>query len=285
MTAILCWNIQYGRGVDGAVDLSRIAETAKAMGEADVLCFQEVANFDPSLEPAHRTDQAAALAANFPDHEAFFGTACDRLGGDGRRWSFGNLILSRLPVLEVFRHLLPRPPEPGVRNMQRQAIEAVVAAPGGTMRVMTTHLEYYGARQRSAQVERLRTLHAEACTRVTPGPSDLVAGAYAAAPRPASLVLCGDFNFPPESPEYTLLTAPFEAGTPPLSDAWAHAGSETTPPATCGVHDREAWPQGPHCRDFFFVTGDMAARIEDVTVDAGTMASDHQPIMLRLDLA
>lgn len=285
MTAILCWNIQYGRGVDGAVDLSRIAETAKAMGEADILCFQEVANFDPSLEPPHRTDQAAALAAAFPDHQAFFGAACDRLGDDGRRWSFGNLILSRLPVIEVFRHLLPRPADPGVRHMQRQAIEAVVAVPGGTMRVMTTHLEYYSAGQRSAQVERLRALHAEACTHATPDPGDSGAGAYAAAPRPASLVLCGDFNFTPESPEYTLLTAPFETGTPALSDAWAHAGTATAAPATCGVHDRKGWPQGPHRRDFFFVTGDMAARIELVTADTETTASDHQPIMLRLDFA
>ena len=285
MTAILCWNIQYGRGVDGAIDISRIAETARAMGDADVLCFQEVANFDPSLEPAHRADQAAALAAAFADHEAFFGAACDRLGDDGRRWSFGNLILSRLPVVEVFRHLLPRPGDASVRHMQRQAIEAVVVAPGGAMRVMTTHLEYYSARQRSAQVERLRALHAEASAQIAPGAGDSGAGAYAAAPRSASLVMCGDFNFTPESPEYARLTAPFETGTPPLSDAWAHAATATAPPATCGVHDPEAWPQGPHCRDFFFVTGDIAARIEAVTVDAETMASDHQPIMLRLDRA
>ncbi|MDP6804112.1 MAG: endonuclease/exonuclease/phosphatase family protein [Rhodospirillales bacterium] len=285
MTAILCWNIQYGRGVDGAVDISRIAETAKAMADADVLCFQEVANFDPSLEPAHRANQAAALATAFPDHEAFFGAACDRLGDDGRRWSFGNLILSRLPVLEVFHHLLPRPADAHVRHMQRQAIEAVVAAPGGTMRVMTTHLEYYSARQRSAQVERLRALHAEACTQRPPGPGDSSAGPYAIAPRPSSLVLCGDLNLTPESPEYTRLTAPFETATPPLSDAWAHAGTGAPPRATCGVHDRETWSEGPHCRDFFFVTGDIAARIEAVTVDAETMASDHQPIMLRLDFA
>jgi endonuclease/exonuclease/phosphatase family metal-dependent hydrolase len=39
------------------------------------------------------------------------------------RRQFGNLILSRYPVLQVFRHLLPWPAEPGVLSMQPIALD------------------------------------------------------------------------------------------------------------------------------------------------------------------
>ena len=45
--------------------------------------------------------------------------------------------------------------------MPRIAIEAVMAAPGGDVRVITTHLEWYSIVQRSAQVEGLRTIYAD----------------------------------------------------------------------------------------------------------------------------
>ena len=46
--------------------------------------------------------------------------------------------------------------------MPRMLLEAVVQAPFGLLRVMTTHLEYYSAVQREAQVEGVRARHAEA---------------------------------------------------------------------------------------------------------------------------
>ena len=62
---------------------------------------------------------------------------------------------------QVFRHLLPFPVDPGVNGMPRIAVEAVVAAPFGEVRVITTHLEYYSKMQRTAQVEALRAIYAE----------------------------------------------------------------------------------------------------------------------------
>ena len=79
----------------------------------------------------------------------------------GQRRHFGNMILSRLPVGQVFRHLLPYPVDPGVNGMPRIAVEAVIDAPFGPVRVITTHLEYYGTKKRAAQVEALRTIYAE----------------------------------------------------------------------------------------------------------------------------
>ena len=273
MTSILTWNIQCGVGCDGRVDLARIARVAQAMGDSDVLCFQEVVRNDPGI--ASGADQLAELQALFPQHEAFFGAALDRAGTGMQRRQFGNVLLSRLPVLQIYFHLLPHPAEGGIKHMQRQAIEAVVATRAGPLRVVTTHLEYYSAAHRAAQIDRLRALHAEAAGNEA-HPSKPAASPYDPVPRPASLVLCGDLNVLPHEDAYRALFAL------PLLDAWRSArGAEPHPPST-GLYDRKQWPMGGHCRDYFAVTADVAQRITDVAIDTATDASDHQP--LRLDL-
>jgi len=273
VTAILTWNIQCGLGCDGVFDLARIARVIRAMGDSDVLCLQEVARNDPAFGDG--TDQVARLQALFPEYEAFFGAGLDRRGEGGRRREFGNLLLSRLPVLQVFRHLLPHPAEGGIKHMQRQAIEAVVATAAGPLRVVTTHLEYFSAAHRAAQIERLRQLQAEAADNVA-RPAKPAASPYDPVPRPAALVLCGDLNVQPHEAEYGQLFAP------PLADAWRVVrGDEPHPPST-GLFDRRQWPMGGHCRDYFAVTADVAQRAAAVDMDAATDASDHQPLRLRL---
>ena len=57
------------------------------------------------------------------------------------RRQFGNLLLSRLPVRHVWRHLLPWPGDADHADMQRIAVEAVIEAPDiGELRVTTTGL-------------------------------------------------------------------------------------------------------------------------------------------------
>jgi endonuclease/exonuclease/phosphatase family metal-dependent hydrolase len=274
MTAILTWNIQYGLGCDGVVSLERTARVAKTMGESDVLCFQEVSRNDPAI--AAGDDQAATLAHLFPGHDAFYGAAVDRSGGaNGERRQFGNLLLSRLPVLQVFRHLLPEPPEGGVKHMPRIAIEAVVETADGPLRVITTHLEYYSGRHRRAQIERLRALEEEVIGHGA-HPATPAASPYDAVPRPASCVLCGDLNLLPDEPEYRqLFTAPFV-------DAWRHSKGRKPHPPSTGLFDRKQWAMGGHCRDYFAVTEDVAARIQSLGIDLQTDASDHQPLRLVL---
>ncbi len=268
MTSIFTWNIQCGLGCDGVVDLARIARVARAMGESDVICFQEVARNDPAI--AGGADQAAELQALFPEYQAFFGPGVERPPRQ-----FGNLLLSRLPVLQVFRHLLPRPAEGGIKHMQRQAIEAVVRTRAGALRVVTTHLEYYTPVHRAAQIERLRALQAEAAENEARPPKP-AASPYDAVPRPASLVLCGDLNLLPGDAEYKALFQP------PLVDAWAFFRKGEAHPPTTGLHDRVQWVMGGHCRDYFALTGDMARRITALDVDVATDASDHQPLRLSL---
>jgi endonuclease/exonuclease/phosphatase family metal-dependent hydrolase len=160
---LITWNVQWCRGVDLKVDPARIVAEARRLADFDVLCVQEIGdNFpDPELGGSAGEDQFAALAGLLPGYTPVPGVAVDQPGTDGRRRRFGNLILSRLPVRQVYRHLLPYPLDAGVPGMPRIAIEAVVGAAFGDVRVITTHLEYYSAKQRMAQAEALRAIYAE----------------------------------------------------------------------------------------------------------------------------
>lgn len=276
MTTILSWNIQYGLGVDGDVDLARIARVAKTMGDADVVCFQEVSAGYDIFDRGE--DQPKALAALYAGYEPIFIPAVDRVGTPRRR--FGNMILSRLPVLDIVSHALPRPADPRVIHMQRQALEVIVAVGDRALRVATTHLEYHSLTQRHAQAARLAALEAEwhdAAANVPPSGK----GPYGTLPTVEGTVLCGDFNFPTDETSYGAITARAPGGAQ-LIDAWPalHAARPHDP--TCGVHDHVQWKQGAHARDFFFVSAALRPRLRSLVVDTRTDASDHQPSMLTL---
>jgi len=215
---LMTWNIQWGRGCDGNVDLRRIVDTARATADFDVLCLQEVARNFPDLPGSLGEDQFRLLAELLPGYAAVEGIGTDVLAAngapappsDGARRQFGNMILTRLPVLQAFRHLLPWPADPEVPSMQRVAVEAVLQAPWGPLRVTTTHLEYYSARQRAAQVERLRELQAEAAAHAHDiSHARKEGGPFENAARPASGILTADFNFRANDPLYARLQAPF----------------------------------------------------------------------------
>jgi endonuclease/exonuclease/phosphatase family metal-dependent hydrolase len=260
---LITWNIQWGRGCDGTVDLRRIVQHARALADFDVLCLQEVADNFPALKGNNDADQFAALAALLPGYTAIDGVAVDLPGEHGRRRRFGNMILSRLPVRQVVRHLLPSPADFSVKNMRRMALEAVLETPLGLMRVVTTHLEYYSAPQRAAQVEALRALHAEACAEARGFvETDSSEGSFRSLPRPASAIYTADFNYQPDDP--------------------LHARMPGVPhPPTLGLYDRRQWPSAM-TTDFIYVTEDLAPRIADVRVDGLTQASDHQPVLITL---
>jgi endonuclease/exonuclease/phosphatase family metal-dependent hydrolase len=275
---LITWNVQWCRGVDGRVDPARIAATARALADFDVLCLQEVAVNFPGLKGSRGEDQPAELAAALPGYQALFAPATDFAGGQGGRSQFGNLILTRLPALQVFRHALPWPPDAAVPSMARVALEAVLATPLGPLRVITTHLEYYSASIRMAQVHALRRLHDEACAHAhAPRPDGDPGEPFAVQPRPVSAIVCGDFNFKPEDPEHVQMRAPFPTGAPAFVDAWQSAHPGQPHPPTVGVHDK-SWPL--YCCDFAFVTEALAGRIRGMSVEAGTDVSDHQPLVV-----
>jgi endonuclease/exonuclease/phosphatase family metal-dependent hydrolase len=282
---LVTWNVQWCRGVDMRVDPARIVAEARRLADFDVLCVQEVAdNYPhPRLEGSAGEDQFALLGALLPGYAAVAGVATDHPAQDGRRRRFGNLVLSRLPVRQVLRHLLPSPVDPGENGMARIALEAVVSAPFGDVRVITTHLEWYSLKQRTAQVEALRALYAEGYGHARLGTVvDESGGPLHTYLRPAATILCGDFNLEYEHPLHARIGAPFADGTPALTNAWdvVHAGAPY--PATFKVHEKRV-PGEPelHC-DFFFVSADLLPRVRDLRCDGETRASDHQPVILEL---
>lgn len=281
---ILSWNIQWGRGIDGRVDLARIAAAAREQ-DVDVLCLQEVAVNHPGLPGGAPMHQPEWLAGLFLGYESIYGIASDLPDGLGGRRQFGNLILSRRPILQVFRHLLPWPADPAVPSMQRAALEAVIEAPGfpgGALRVITTHLEYYSALQRTAQVAALRDICAAGYRHAAqPHATTEADPPFAVLPRGEGCVLCGDFNSPAGSPEHAPLEKVGAGDTAPFLDAWPLVHGTVPHAPTFGVHDRR-YVAAPACYDMFFVSANLADRVTAFEVDGGTDASDHQPVLLTL---
>src|SRR5258706_15902722 len=279
---LISWNIQWCRGSDGRVDPARIARVAREMADFDVLCLQEVARNYPDLAGSSGEDQYAALAGLFPRYSVVKGVATDVPAPQGERREFGNAIVTRLPVLQVFRHLLPWPADPSVPSMQRSAVEVVLDTRSGPLRVTTTHLEYYSAKQRAAQVEALRELQIEAAGHAASPQPGKEGGPFQPVPRPASAILTADFNFRSDDPMHARVQAPLGAGVPAYRDAWQLRHPGKPHPPTLGVHDKTQWPGPPFACDFVFVTEDIAHRVEDVVVNVDTDASDHQPVLLVL---
>ncbi|KAA3655253.1 MAG: endonuclease [Proteobacteria bacterium] len=282
---VISWNIQWGRGADGVVNLSRIIDRIRALGPADVVCLQEVASRFDALAGGQGEDGPALLAAAFPGYSLIYGPAVDVPGREGERRCFGNLMLSRLPLGAVYRHLLPAPPEAGVPNMQRACIEAVVIPPAGpALRVLTTHLEYYAPGQRLAQARWLQRRQAEVAELATlPVAAREKDGPFARPQMPAAALLCGDFNCEPDAPAWSAITDTAGSAAPWL-DAWRVRHADAPHPPSVGLHGAD-WPDHAFCCDFFFVSQPLAPAVREVGYDAETAASDHQPVVLTLDLS
>jgi endonuclease/exonuclease/phosphatase family metal-dependent hydrolase len=248
-----------------------------------VLCLQEVSAGYAELPGCDGSDQFSGLAARFPGFDAVHGVATDARHPAGTRRLFGNMLLSRLPIGTIFRHLLPWPSDPAVPSMQRVALEVTLQTSTGPLRLTTTHLEYYSVRQRSAQVERLRELQREATAHATSmRPGTTADGPFDRTPRGAPAILAGDFNFKPGTAEHQLLQAPIDDATPRYRDAWQLLHPGSTHPPTVGVHDQAQWPGPPFTWDFVFVSEDLVPRVVALRVDMTSDASDHQPVLLEL---
>ncbi len=274
---LLTWNIQCGKGCDGVTDLARIVAVAKQMADIDIFCFQEISDNFVKLDGGR--NQSTQLAALLPDHLPVFRPAIETIDSVGEVHRFGNMTLSRLPVLQTANHLLPWPGAAATRSMRRHALEVTVETAFGPLRVVNTHLEYHSADQREAQITRLLDLQQEAST--SPLASASHNDPYATQTLAASSLLCGDFNFDVTDSQHALIEGSARPGLN-YRDAWSicYPGHPRSP--TCGIYDRVQWKNGPDCRDFVFATEDLAKRIRSVEVNGETDASDHQPILVEL---
>ena len=130
------WNIHRGRPLDGPEDLAAtLADLASVA--PDLAALQEVGG-SPALadDPA---DQAAELADGLGLASLFVGTE--------RRWwheHLGNALLTNVPPGEV--HRVPLPGTQGKKY--RQAALTTVPLGGGTVRVLSVHLDHRVDRER-----------------------------------------------------------------------------------------------------------------------------------------
>ncbi|MBY5443227.1 endonuclease [Rhizobium leguminosarum] len=281
------YNIQYGFGLDGRYDLARIA---RSLVGADVIALQEVTR---GFSRNGFADMAADIAGFFPDHFWVYGPACDMHiepveGGlqpvRGTRFQFGNMVLSRWPIVSTRTLLLPRSRTIGKINPQRGATEAVIAAPGGAIRVYCVHLDHVSADERIRQLEFLNT-HINAF--VQEGGSLTGGGEFdlPEPPQPEDYLIMGDFNMEPESPEYCALAGAgggyygrvARIGTP----VDAFAALEAYSPGSYSWMDPEDHGKRMHL-DYCFVSCGLQSRLKSARIDTLSVGSDHFPVWVEI---
>lgn len=126
---VMSYNIRHGRGLDGQVDLPRLAAVIRE-ARADVVLLQEV---DRGTERTDRRDLTAELAALTGMH-GVFSRNIPHQGGE-----YGNATLSRFPVV-AWTNLHFRMLRPGE---QRGLLQMTAEVPGhGRVQFWNTHIDY-----------------------------------------------------------------------------------------------------------------------------------------------
>lgn len=286
----MSYNIQYGMGQDWKYDLSRTIEVIK---DQDIVCLQEVTTNWPVC---NREDQPVLLSEGCNKYTIYapgFDVDDSHTNADGTivnsRRGFGNMILSRWPILYSRAHSLPRvpveiPPEffPGV-DFPRVALEAVIDVDGHLIRVISVHLSHLPGAQREGQIDVLRSL---VCGLPQESPLwdddeqiKTFLGGSDAPGVPETTLLAGDYNFKVDDPAMAQLLAPLPDKQDGLIDAWQVADAKGPVQDTC----RES--AGDLLRiDYLIATSDLKGKIRSASVDQSVAASDHFPVSFVIDL-
>jgi endonuclease/exonuclease/phosphatase family metal-dependent hydrolase len=183
---LMTYNIRHGEGMDGRVDLERIAEVIRREG-ADIVALQEV---DRGVARTGRRDISGELAS-LTGMNRVFSNNYHFQGGE-----YGNALLTRLP-LGNWRNRHYRMLREGE---QRGLLEVEFEVAGQRVVVMNTHLDF-----RPDDAERLSHV------------AEIIAAAADADSRAEAVIVCGDFNSLPGSPTHAAMKARFQ-------DAWEAAG-------------------------------------------------------------
>jgi endonuclease/exonuclease/phosphatase family metal-dependent hydrolase len=187
---VASYNIHHGVGIDGRLDLERVAAVIEGT-RPDVVGLQEV---DRHLgRRSGFVDQAAWLRDRL-GLEVVFGANIDadpKTPGAARR-QYGTAILSRYEICEWRNTLLPHPQG----GEQRGLLEAVIDLGGRRVRAFNTQLANRSQVERMGQVAAVRAIVAQV---------------------PEPVLLVGDLNALPGTPE-------IDAMSNDLADAWLAAG-------------------------------------------------------------
>jgi endonuclease/exonuclease/phosphatase family metal-dependent hydrolase len=181
---VMTYNIHHGEGLDGKVDLERIARLIR-QERADIVALQEV---DQGVARTARRDFPAELA-RLTGFTCVFSNNFHFQGG-----RYGNAVLSRFPVKRwTNRHYQMLRP-----NEQRGLLQLELDVDGRELVFLNTHIDY-----RADDTERWSNVaEIEAVARQYPG---------------KPIILCGDFNDTPGSRVYRRINQT-------LADTWALMG-------------------------------------------------------------
>ncbi|MCF7808685.1 MAG: endonuclease/exonuclease/phosphatase family protein [Candidatus Marinimicrobia bacterium] len=166
---VMTYNIHAGVGMDGVLDLERIARVIRD-SDADMAVLHEV---DKGTRRSFKVDQADSLGTLL-GMESRFGRSIDHDGGE-----YGNALVSKYPILNFTVHELET--EYGFED--RTVFEAQILVASDTLSLLGTHLG-------------LDTL-----ARI-----DQINGILEVLPLTPKLVLGGDFNFEADSEPYKIIT-------------------------------------------------------------------------------
>ena len=158
---ILTYNIHSGRGIDGRLSLSRIADVIRSSG-ADIACLQEVERWMPW---GRFTNQPKRLAELMQMDYVFQPNLS--IGPSG----FGNMVMSKYPILSSRSHRLPSRREP------RGLLEVEIDTSAGAISIFNTH---WGLSKDERALQSVET-----------------SAVISAALNP--IIICGDLNDGPES--------------------------------------------------------------------------------------
>ncbi len=125
---VLTYNIHHGAGMDGRIDLERIAGIIRESG-ADIVALQEV---DNGVRRSGKVDQPQKLG-ELAGMQAVFGGNFDLQGG-----SYGNAVLTKLPVTSQTNHRLPRLGD----NEQRGLLETHLRKGEREIVFLATHIDH-----------------------------------------------------------------------------------------------------------------------------------------------
>jgi endonuclease/exonuclease/phosphatase family metal-dependent hydrolase len=163
---VLTYNIHHGEGIDGKIDLERIAALIKE-NKADIVALQEV---DKGVERTARRDLPAELA-KLTGMNVYFDRNIFYQGGD-----YGNAVLTRFPIKKKknTHYKMLREGE------QRGVLQLVLDVHGKDLLFMDTHIDY-----RPDDAERV--INADELKQIVADAGKM------------PIILCGDFNDNPES--------------------------------------------------------------------------------------
>ena len=283
------YNVHFGVGMDGNYDLGRIADAVRG---ADLIALQEVSRNNPQNGGA---DMVAELGDLLPEYFSVYGSPYQMGFGshvaDGKAVSvyfeFGNMILSKTPIVSSRNLLLPRSRSYDILNLQRGALEAMVETPLGAVRFYSVHLDHVSERERLEQIAFLKE-RVLSYTREGGAVTGLSSVGFPEPPHPEHAVLMGDFNLLPESPDYVALCGK-------VDDQFGRqrgAGDfcDVSIPQGVSAEKSHTWfdPEGkqkPKRIDYCLVTASLAEHAGKARVDAASEGSDHRPVWIEIGQA